>query len=295
MKLISELERSIKTHIKLDKRHLKTFTCLIIGLMTLNTVNLAKLAKLGFDDSQSTSRYRKLQRFLAKARFDYGAISKLIFHLFDFDCSPQYLTMDRTNWSLGSFEINILFLCIEWHGCAIPVIWLLLPHKGNSATKHRIALLNRFTRLFGKSAIKRLLADREFIGGEWFAYLVSQGIPFCIRVKKDADTTNARGKGVQVGWLCHHLKPGERMTLSGARRLYGQLLTISAAKSPDDGQLMIVASNVSDDGVEHYLNRWPIECLFGCLKGKGFNFELTRLVHRVRIKKLVALLALSYC
>lgn len=296
MNLISELETRIKGYIKLDKRHLKTFTRLMIGIMTLNTVNLSKLANLSLNENQAKSRYRQFQRFLAKAHFDYRSIARLIFSLFDFGAiDGYYLTMDRTNWSLGKLEINILFLCIEWHGCSIPLIWLLLPHKGNSSTKHRIALINRFINLFGQSKIKCLLADREFIGSEWLSYLQALDIPFCIRIKKDADTTNARGKSVQVGWLCYDLKPGEQIQLANKRRIYNQWLTISAAKSPRDGQLMIVVSNRDHHGIEDYLNRWPIECLFGYLKSRGFNFESSCLVHRARIKKLVALLALSHC
>lgn len=296
MELISELEARIKNYVRLDKRHLKSLIWLIIALMTLNTVNFTKLAQVSFDNTKATSRYRKIQRFFANIFFDYRLISQFIFYLFDFSRCAQYVTMDRTNWSLGSFEINILFLCIEWHGCAIPIMWLLLPHKGNSATKHRKAILKRFIDLFGKEVIKYFLADREFIGEEWFSYLMEEKIPFCIRVKKDADTTNTRGKSVQVGWLCHHLKYGERLILSGQRRIYGCLLYVSAARSPIDGELMIVVSNVSDEeNIDHYLNRWPIECLFGCLKSKGFNFELTKFKRRDRIKKLIVVLAISYC
>ena len=40
------------------------------------------------------------------------------------------------------------------------------------------ALLARFMALFGKGAIKLLLADREFIGNQWFEFLVENDIPF---------------------------------------------------------------------------------------------------------------------
>ena len=43
------------------------------------------------------------------------------------------------------------------------------------------------------------------------------------------------------------------------------------------------------------MRRWEIECLFACLKGLGFRFEQTHLVHRDRIKKLMALLAMGFC
>ncbi|MHA7840850.1 MAG: transposase, partial [Gammaproteobacteria bacterium] len=44
-----------------------------------------------------------------------------------------------------------------------------------------------------------------------------------------------------------------------------------------------------------YAIRWEIETLFSCLKSKGFNFEDTHITHRVRIKKLIAILAMGFC
>ena len=41
--------------------------------------------------------------------------------------------------------------------------------------------------------------------------------------------------------------------------------------------------------------RWEIETLFGCLKGRGFNFEDTRITNRERIKKILVLLAVAFC
>ena len=46
-----------------------------------------------------------------------------------------------------------------------------LPKKGNSNTKERIELLEKFIQIFGVEKIDRLLGDREFIGETWFAYL----------------------------------------------------------------------------------------------------------------------------
>ncbi|WP_153560786.1 transposase, partial [Acinetobacter baumannii] len=41
--------------------------------------------------------------------------------------------------------------------------------------------------------------------------------------------------------------------------------------------------------------RWEIETLFSCLKGRGFNLENTRLTDPRRVKKLIAVLAISFC
>ena len=63
-----------------------------------------------------------------------------------------------------------------------------------------------------------------------------------------------------------------------------------------DGQLLIVAtSSFNQNAIEIYGLRWEIETLFGCLKGRGFNLEDTRVVGYLRIKKLLVLPVLAFC
>ena len=64
------------------------------------------------------------------------------------------------------------------------ILWTLLNKRGNSDTKERIALIQRFIAIFGKDRIVNVFADREFIGEQWFTWLIEQDINFCIRVKK---------------------------------------------------------------------------------------------------------------
>lgn len=58
--------------------------------------------------------------------------------------------------------------------------------------------------------------------------------------------------------------------------------------------LIVVSNTSADETLEIYRLRWGIEVLFFALTSRGFNFEETHLVDQERIKKLVALLALSF-
>ena len=82
-------------------------------------------------------------------------------YMFSFD--KVQLTLDRTNWKWGKRNINILMLAIVYRGIAIPIVWTLLNKRGNSDTKERIALIQRFISIFGKDRIVNVFADREFI------------------------------------------------------------------------------------------------------------------------------------
>ena len=59
--------------------------------------------------------------------------------------------------------------------------------------------------------------------------------------------------------------------------------------------VILVTDKDPEQAMEDYKIRWEIETLFGCLKTRGFNFESTHLIDPERIKKLVAVLAITFC
>ncbi len=67
-----------------------------------------------------------------------------------------------------------------------------------------------------------------------------------------------------------------------------------AAKRIKGGELLIVASNVSDQNtLNAYRRRWSIECLFGDTKTRGLNLEDTRLQSAAKLHLLLAIVALA--
>ncbi|MGZ8246372.1 MAG: hypothetical protein ACXWT9_22480, partial [Methylomagnum sp.] len=70
---------------------------------------------------------------------------------------PWRLALDRTNWKFGLAEINFLVLGVAHRGMAVPVFWSLLDKAGNSDTAERIALMERFLKVFGATRIAALL------------------------------------------------------------------------------------------------------------------------------------------
>lgn len=215
--------------------------------------------------------------------------------LFGFLEQDYYLTFDRTNWKWGKKNINILLLAIAYKGIAIPIYWLLLNKKGNSSTRERIALLKRFTTQFGKKRIIRFLADREFVGEEWFNRLKSENIDFVIRIKKNNLISNSRGDLLPAEQLFRHLRVGESMILVGARQAYNTSVFVSALRLKDGELLIVVTGRPCTDAIDTYARRWQIETLFSCLKSRGFNFEDTHVTGRCRIKSLLVVLVIAFC
>ena len=123
-----------------------------------------------------------------------------------------------------------------------------------------------------------LLADREFIGEEWFRFLIEQEIPFIIRIKQNSMVEGIRqGYAVPVITLLEKL--GRRKKIENypivlwTHRLFVSVEYRKGAKEP-----MIVVSNQEfSSPLKLYRWRWGIESLFECLKSRGFRLEETHM------------------
>jgi hypothetical protein len=295
MQQINELSATINQHFNWNKARMDCFIGMLLALFSTCSINLTELAIAFPSKAKIESRYRRIQRFISEYSPSFDKVAWFIMTLFGFLETDYYLAMDRTNWKWGEKNINILVLAVVYRGVAIPIYWILLNKKGNSSTRERIALVNRFITQFGKEHVLGLLADREFIGGEWLKWLKKQGINFVIRIKKDAKITNSQGQAVQAKNLFRFLKPGETQVIQGTRKMTGVDVYLTALRLDDGELLILVSSKAGDDAVETYQKRWQIETLFSCLKGRGFNLEDTHVTNRLRIKRLLIVPVIAFC
>ena len=292
--MINELEDRLKQALDWHKSRVQCLTQIILGLIAVRSVNLKELACAVSGQAQIDSNYRRLQRFFSQVTFPRQVVARLIAGLFFLPEEPVYLSLDRTNWQWGKLNINLLVLSVCYKGAALPLYCIALNKKGNSDTQERITLINYFIAGFGREKILGLLGDREFVGEDWFSYLLKQGIPFDIRVKKNHITTNSRNLPVRIDGLFNYLKPDEFAVLPGKRKLMGQKLYLSALRLADGELLILASSQQPENALQRYAFRWEIETLFSCLKGRGFRFEGTRLTELERIENMMLVLAIAF-
>lgn len=69
---------------------------------------------------------------------------------------------------------------------------------------------------------------------------------------------------------------------------------LTASKNERDELMIVITNKNYKQAVSIYLRRWEIECLFQALKGRGFNFEDTRITNPLRIEKMIAVLAIAF-
>jgi hypothetical protein len=287
------LTNILKLHLGWNRARVKCLSALILALFKVKTVNLTELATAFPGRAQSDSHYRRLQRFFQYVEIKPALIAHLVVSFLPY--TMYTLALDRTTWMLGCFPINFLVLSVVHQGTAFPIFWTFLPKKGNSNTEERIALLNRFLSTFGAHKIDGLLADREFIGEQWFAYLTSHHIRFRIRIKRDMKVARSKGTCAPALHFFRSLPLSTDCTLHGPRLVCGQMLWVTGMRLPSGDYLIVVSDDQSDQVMEAYKKRWKIEVLFEALKSRGFNFEDTHLKEENRLQTLFAVLAMAFC
>jgi hypothetical protein len=292
---VLELKATLAEHLPWHGARIGFLAQFLLALLKVRSVNLAELATGFGGQAKVDSRYKRLQRFFRSFDLDHNGLARLLARLVHVGDGPWRLTMDRTNWQFGKADINFLVLGIACRGIALPVFWSVLDKAGNSNTAERIALMERFLAVFGTARIAVLLADREFIGEDWFLWLQKRGSPFHQRIKRDTLIPNVWNRMMRVDALFGSMKPGECARLPGRRPVWGCFVRLSVLRL-DGGEFLAIASSAAPqaEAIDAYADRWQVETLFGCLKSRGFTFEDTRLVHPERLGKLPGLLALAF-
>lgn len=292
------LIQTLNSQFALSKSRLVTLSAMIVGLAQSRTVNLTHLAGHLPGDASHASAYRRLQRFFQFVHLDADRLALLVVHMLNLGREID-LALDRTNWKIGSTNINVLVLAIVTRRFRVPLLWSLIPHQGNSNTQQRIALMQRYLALFGASSIKCLFADREFIGARWMDFLNENNIPFVIRVREDMTLVQEDGQA----WMLRSLLRRKRARKTAAilqGRLNGVHGTTErpiqiAAKRLNSMEWLVVATNQAQVRLAPnlYRKRWGIECLFADTKTRGFNLEDTRLRDAAKLDTLLILVTLA--
>lgn len=290
----SSLEHTLKTNLPMNAARIKCLSKILLALLKTRTVNLVEIASVFESKASLNSRYRRIRRFFAAFDFCYLMFATFLLRLMEIP-KPYVLTMDRTDWQFGKYVFNILVLGVAFNGAAIPVFWILLPKKGNSNTKERIDLITRFCSVFGVDSIDFLCGDREFIGEEWFRFLLNEDIDFRIRIRNNTKIANKKGKACSAKSFFKHLPQYQPYVFKKAKRIWGVDLYVSGMKLKEGEYLIVVSGKYSGWALEEYGMRWEIETLFGFLKSRGFRLEETHLTKEERVSRLLMVLAIGFC
>jgi hypothetical protein len=258
----------------------------ICALIEKQTTNQKKLAN-GLPGTGTTEAKRKrLARCLQDDQLDALWLPFLLSLL---PKGKQALTMDRTNWDYGQTPLNLLVLGVVLEGFTLPLVWVALPHGGCSDSATRERLVARLLKRLPAKRWKALIADREFIGQDWFTFLRKRGIRRVIRIRADTVVDELR---TDV-WF-HTVQTGQRRCLFEKGWVYGSLMQVVATRDAD-GDLVVLATDLNVwETWQVYRLRWSIECTFSSMKTRGFDLERSAMTFADRLERLFGLVTLAW-
>src|SRR5215469_5842190 len=294
--LISILEQQLSD--KMNLARIKFTAMFICALCKVQTVCFEKLATAFQTRAKPASSLRRIQRFMAEYALDVELTARLIFKLLPHK-PPYRLAMDRTNWKFGKTSINVLTLAIVYKGVAFPLLMTMLDKQGNSNTKERIDLINKYIKLFGKDTIDCLLADRELIGAHWIKYLNQRNIRYYIRIRQNFIVEHPGTEQTDKAFeMFANLTCGQTQFLPDVYRVNGQSCYLAASKVKNKqgaSELqIIIAFDKPEQAIPTYKDRWQIETAFKALKSSGFHIEDTHVRHLNRIEKLFSMVMIAF-
>jgi Transposase DDE domain len=294
MHQVTLIRNTLQPHLGWHGARVAFLALFLVALFRVRTVNFAELAVAFMGKAKTESNLKRLHRFFADFELNYLTIAKLVVTLMGIP-QPWTLSIDRTTWEYGDCCHNILMLGVVYKGVSFPLFWWMLDKKGNSNTDERIDLLGEFFLAFPDVKVADLSADREFLGEEWFEYLLEHAkLPFRIRIR-ESDKLDDGKKCLKSKVVFSGLGIGEQVVLSKPRKLWGHWLYVAALRLESGDLLIVVSNRQAKRAIADYGKRWSIETLFGCLKTRGFCLESTHLVEPERLSRMIALLTIGLC
>lgn len=272
------------------------FARALVGLISGRRISLQRVAEKMPGDQDAEANRQQLRRCLDHETLVPDAWATAISDLLPL--GKWILALDRTEWKRGDTTINLLVLAVVVNGCAVPLLWTVMPSCGSSDTEERIDLLRRFDTLYGPKRLRFLTADREFVGGDWIEWLLEHKLPFRIRIKANTLLMHANGdEKAAYKWF---EKRASRCT-ARPMQVWGLPLFVGGKRLStvdDKGRaeyLIVISNEKSEDLWQDYRLRWKIETLFQALKGRGFDLESSRLSKQNRLSHWFGFLALGFC
>jgi hypothetical protein len=303
----SLLDKVTKELPKRNKTCVNNILILAQGILLKETVCLNKIKGVvgkitGKTSTQPDSHYKRLIRIFDD--FSYGGLwielLQFVFRLLRL--KSDYLLLDGTSWEKGDRQFHYLTLCVVYQGVAIPIYWEDLKKKGTSNVEERKQLFKKAMRYYNLKD-KILLADREYIGEDWFCFLKEHHIDFVIRLRKKnyKEAVNA-AEGKKYSAMEKKALNSRIAGKALGKKIFlqGQRFTFVVFKNPKpnaEEPLIYLLSTLEEAPAKiaaHYPVRWQIETCFKHLKSNGFNLEAINLGGEKRSRLMIAIVVFAY-
>jgi len=286
---------------------LRNILLLVQAILLKETINLNKLKgclnTIQGKVNTASSNYKRLIRI-----FDNYALTNLWIELLNFgfqmlDAKIEYLIIDGTKWQRGKKWYHYQVLSFIYKGVAIPIYWENINKNGISNYQERKQLFDKALKYFNLAG-KTLLADREYIGTDWFKYLINNKINFTIRIKKNIyiEAINQSGGRAHQQMIDKVLRSKVKDKAVGkVIEIEGEQLYFVVMKNPKndpkDPVLLLLSTHLDKCAKAiglSYCLRYKIEHCFKHLKSNGFCLEQLNLRTMTRCRLLMTITVFAY-
>jgi len=296
MKEHSKLGVVLKAQLKLHEQRSKALGLLMIGAIKAKSVHLSQIANRMNKRVAPESNLRRLHRLLEEVNLEPCRVLSLI-HSEDKgqscksakpkEAKPN-LSLDRSEWSSNAQKINILTLAVAYKNVALPLLVHDLDKAGCSNSDERIGILDQLLAVVQSEDIEVLSADREFASVAFLEKLVGCRVNFAIRLTSDTRITVGNTTQAAREWF----KAKNLRTFHNVQ-VYGVSVNIAGYRLKNGDFLVVITNLDPEQGLRLYKERWRIESLFGILKSRGFQLELSRLTSPDKLERLIICLGLA--
>ncbi len=284
---------------KEHKARIFNFAWLLSGIFLSKSVHLSRIAEKIPGEATTTSRERRLSRFLdnpaIRVREWYEDIAKAI--LADIAQSVKEIRLIVDGTKIG-FGHQLLMVSVAFRRRAIPLAWTWIRcSRGHSSGRKQLALLSYIRGLLPKGVPVLLVGDSEFGCVDvlkelkrWrWHYVLRQKASHLIKPmgqkhwQRFGEVITKPGQCVWLGksWLTHS-HPFQTNLLA-----YWKV-------GEDEPWLLATSLSTPQEALAAYRRRMWIEEMFGDLKKHGFDLERTHLRHFMRLSRLTLAAALLY-
>ncbi len=296
-RLVSRLQALVPVS---NRKQLVNWAWIAVAIFQAKSVALSQIAVFLPGCARAESRITRLRRWLSNRQRSVWALYRplLVQVLAPFAGQAVDVVLDGT--LVFGDRMQIFRLSLVHKNRAIPLVWKVIPGKGNTRVSQLEGMLRQAAEVLNESVDSvRLLADRGFRDHQWATLCLSLGWHYVLRLPVNTWVHLPQGWTGRINQLAMPV---------GQRRYYRQVAltkkatltcalsvgwTQPTAKQPAELIAVISDQPAGRSRLRAYEKRMLIEQSFKEDKSGGFDLDHTRLLDPQRLERLLLAVALA--
>lgn len=283
-----------------NRKQLVNWAWTAVAIFQARSIALSQIAVFLPGSAQAESRVMRLRRWLSNQQCSVWALYRpLLLHvLAPFAGRAVHVILDGT--LVFGNRMQIFRLSLVHKNRAIPIVWKVIPGKGNTCVSQLEGMLTQAAAVLNESvASVTLLADRGFRDHQWATLCLRLGWHYVLRLPANTWVNLPDGWAGRIDQLA--VPPGRRRfypqgTITKEATLTTALSvgwTQPTAKQPAEWIAVISDQPAGPARLRAYGKRMLIEQSFKEDKSGGFDLDHTRLLNPQRLERLLLAVALA--